>query len=139
MRDRPLAFDEQELSGSGAPSTTRRSEAPAVKSETTESTAIPHPAIAMPVWPVGTKQAAIPRDRASRSSSSETVILPIAQSEPTVSTIAAGSSRFAPVGTSRSGGHLAEIRQRDAVLRARAANSGSSSTDSCRPFSIASP
>ena len=37
------------------PSTTSRSAAPARKSETTASTAIPQPAIAIPVWPVGTK------------------------------------------------------------------------------------
>ena len=75
-----------------------------MKSETTASTAIPQPAIAIPVWPVGTKRDAIPRAAAARSSSSETVIFPIAQSEPTVSTFFVGCSRFAPVGTFRSAG-----------------------------------
>ena len=45
------------------PSTTSRSAAPAMKSETTASTAIPQPAIAIPVWPVGTKRDASPRAR----------------------------------------------------------------------------
>ena len=53
---------------------------------------------------------------ASRSSSSETVIFPIAQSEPTVSTIVAGSSRFSPVGHVQTGGRLAQVAQLDAVL-----------------------
>ena len=70
-----------------------------MKSETTASTAIPQPAIAIPVCPVGTNSLAIPRRRASRSSSSETVIFPIAQSDPTVRTVVASCVRFAPVGT----------------------------------------
>ena len=44
-----------------APSTTSHSAAPARKSETTASTAIPQPAIAIPVWPVGTKTDSRPR------------------------------------------------------------------------------
>ena len=44
-----------------APSTTSASAAPAMKSATTASTAMPQPAIAMPVWPVGTKTDATPR------------------------------------------------------------------------------
>ena len=47
-----------------------------MKSETTASTAIPHPAIAMPVWPVGTNSLWMPRRRASRSSSSDDGHLP---------------------------------------------------------------
>ena len=49
----------------------------------------------------GRTRDASPRARAARSSSSATVIFPIAQSEPTVSTIRASTSRFAPVGTLR--------------------------------------
>ena len=118
--ERALALDEQELAAPLAPSTTSRSAAPARKSETTASTAIPQPAMAMPVCPVGTNTAASPRARASRSSSSETVIFPIAQSEPTVSTIGAGTSRFSPVGTLRSGRRPAQVAQLDAVPRRRA-------------------
>ena len=81
-----------------------------MKSATTASTEIPHPAIAIPVWPVGTNSEARPRRFASRSSSSETVIFPIAQSEPTVSTIRAASSRFAPVGTFSPSGGLRRSR-----------------------------
>ena len=105
MGDRSLPLDEQQLAAAlvalddeplgGARRGSRT---------TTASTAIPQPAIAIPVWPVGTKRASSPRARAARSSSSETVIFPIAQSEPTVSTIRAGIVRFAPVGTSRSAG-----------------------------------
>ena len=62
------------------------------------------PAIAIPVCPVGTKIEARPRRRASRSSSSATVIFPIAQSDPTVSTTVPGTSRFAPVAVDRSAG-----------------------------------
>src|SRR5213593_2339429 len=81
-----------------------------MKSATTASTEIPHPAIAIPVCPVGTNTEAIPRRRASRSSSSETVIFPIAQSEPTVRTTFASSSRFRPVGTFRpAGGKRGEL------------------------------
>ena len=98
-----------------APSTTSCSAAPARKSETTASTAIPHPAIAIPVCPVGTNTDSRPRRRASRSSSTATVFFPIAQSDPTVSTIFASTSRFAPVGTFRPGGRLAEIAQLDPV------------------------
>ena len=99
------------------PSTTSRSVAPAMKSETTASTAIPHPAIAMPVCPVGTNCDASPRSRAARSSSSDTVIFPIAQSDPTVRTMRASSCRFSPVGTSRSGGRPAQVAELDAVSR----------------------
>ena len=48
------------------PSSTSCSAAPAMKSETTASTAIPQPAIAIPVWPVGTNSLAMPRRLASR-------------------------------------------------------------------------
>ena len=51
-----------------------------------------------------------PRRRASRSSSSETVIFPIAQSEPTVRTVVAPCVRFAPVGTLSPGGGLRRSR-----------------------------
>ena len=84
MRERALALDEEQLSPRAAPSTTSRSAAPAMKSATTASTAMPQPAIAMPVWPVGTNCDFRPRRCASRSSSIATVFFPIAQSEPTV-------------------------------------------------------
>ena len=94
-----------------------------MKSETTASTEIPQPAIAIPVWPVGTNTERSPRRCASRSSSSETVIFPIAQSEPTVRMIRAGTSRFAPVGTfSPSGGR----RRSRSSTPCRAASSTSS-------------
>ena len=86
-----------------------------MKSATTASTEIPQPAIAMPVCPVGTNSDATPRRFASRSSSIATVIFPIAQSEPTVSTILAGTSRFSPVGTFRSRRRLAQVAQLDVV------------------------
>src|SRR6059058_4821457 len=55
---------------------------------------MPQPAIAIPVCPVGTKTERSPRLRASRSSSQVAVIFPIAQSEPTVRTIVASTSRL---------------------------------------------
>ncbi len=55
MDDRALPLDpEQPRRRARAPSTTSRSAAPAMKSATTASTAMPQPAIAMPVCPVGT-------------------------------------------------------------------------------------
>ena len=60
-----------------------------MKSATTASTEMPQPAIAIPVCPVGTNSLFHPRRRASRSSSSDTVIFPIAQSEPTVRIVVA--------------------------------------------------
>ena len=121
------------------PSTTSRSAAPAMKSATTASTESPQPAIAIPVWPVGTNLEAIPRARASRSSSSETVIFPIAQSEPTVRTILPGTSRFAPLGTSRSSGGRRRSVSVAPDSRASGASSGSSRRNWCRPFSIPIP
>ena len=78
--ERALALDEQQLAPTAAALDESCSAAPARKSATTASTAIPQPAIAIPVCPVGTKTEAIPRACAARSSSSETVIFPIAQS-----------------------------------------------------------
>src|SRR3954454_18327492 len=121
------------------PSSTSRSAAPAMKSATTASTEIPQPAIAMPVWPVGTNSLLMPRRRASRSSSSETVIFPIAQSEPTVRTIRASSSRLAPVGTIRAGGGFGRSRSWTPCLDAMSTSSGSSVRNSCSPFSTSSP
>ena len=82
---------------------------------------------AMPVCRSGRTREAMPGRRASASSSSETVIFPIAQSEPTVRTIRAGASRFAPVGTLRSSGGRAQVPElRTAAPRASSTSSGSS-------------
>ena len=113
--------------------------APAMKSETTASTAIPQPAIAIPVCPVGTKTDSSPRRCASRSSSSETVIFPIAQSEPTVRTIRAGTSRFSPVGTFSPAGGLRRSRSSTPCSAASSTSSGSSVRNSCSPFSTSRP
>ena len=59
-----------------------------------------------------------PRRRASRSSSTATVFFPIAQSEPTVRTIVASTSRFAPVGTFRPSGGLRRSRSSTPCARA---------------------
>ena len=110
-----------------------------MKSETTASTEIPQPAIAIPVWPVGTNTDRSPRRSASRWSSSETVIFPIAQSEPTVRMIRAGTSRFAPVGTFRSSGGLRRSRSSTPCRAASSTSSASSTRYSCSPFSTSSP
>jgi len=60
---------------------------------------VPHPAIMIPVWPVGTNAASIPRSRAAATISSEAVIFPTEQSVPTVSTTSASTSPEAPVAT----------------------------------------
>jgi hypothetical protein len=110
-----------------------------MKSATTASTEMPQPAIAIPVWPVGTNSLRMPRRRASRSSSSETVIFPIAQSEPTVSTTVEPCVRFAPVGTFSPGGALRRSRSWTPCSWASADSSSSSETNSWRPFSMSSP
>jgi hypothetical protein len=110
-----------------------------MKSATTASTAIPQPAITMPVCPVGTKTERSPRRRASRSSSHETVIFPIAQSEPTVRTIVAATARFSPVAVeSPAGGRR---RSRNSTPRSSASDlsSGSSARKTWRPFSTSRP
>ncbi len=98
------------------PSSTSCSAAPAMKSATTASTEIPQPAIAIPVWPVGMNSLRTPRAFASRSSSSATVIFPIAQSDPTMRIDVAPCVRFSPVGTLRPERRLAEVAQLDAAL-----------------------
>ena len=115
MGERALALDEQQLAAAPVALDDQPLGRPARKSATTASTAIPQPAIAIPVWPVGTKTERRPRRRASRSSSSATVFLPIAQSEPTVSAIRAGMRRFSPVGTSRPSRRAPQVAQLDAV------------------------
>jgi hypothetical protein len=110
-----------------------------MKSATTASTEIPQPAIAIPVCPVGTNCEATPRRFASRSSSIATVIFPIAQSVPTVRTIRAGTSRFSPVGTFKSGGGLRRSRSSTLYFRASSTSSGSAVRNSCSPFSTSSP
>ena len=139
MDDRALALDPEQPPPRSAPSTTSCSAAPARKSDTTASTAIPHPAIAIPVWPVGTNTESSPRARAARSSSSDTVIFPIAQSEPTVRTVCASTSRFAPVGTLRPAGGRRRSRSSTPCSRASALSSGSSAMNSCSPFSTSRP
>ncbi len=103
----------------------------------TRSIAIPVPAIMIPVCPVATKPARTPRSSAARWSSSETVILPTAQSLPTVSTTRAGTRHAAPEKSGTSGGK--RTSQIAAPLRAAAAaNSGSSRNCSCKPLTISS-
>ena len=92
-----------------------------MKSATTASTAIPQPAIAIPVWPVGHELAAAPRGaglrgraRARRSSSRSR-----SRSRRSGSSSRRGSG-CAPVGTSSPAGGLAEVAQLDAVLARRA-------------------
>ena len=89
--------------------------------------------------PVGTNSLAIPRRFASASSSRATVIFPIAQSEPTVSTTFEPWVRFSPVGTLRPGGGLRRSRSSTPCRPASSASSGSSEMNSCRPFSTSSP
>ena len=100
---------------------------------------MPQPAIAMPVWPVGTKTLGRPRRRASRSSSRQTVILPSAQSVPTVATVVASTVRLAPLGTSSPAGGRRRSRSSAPVRTAASANSVSSEMKSWSPLSTSSP
>ena len=80
---------------------------------------MPQPAIEMPICPVGTKTARSPAARAAAASSSVTVILPIAQSVPTVCTMRAGTPRPAPLGVERPAGTRAEVAQLEPARRSR--------------------
>ena len=140
MEQRALALDEQHLAPAPTPSSTSCSAAPAMKSATTASTEIPQPGDRDPRLAGRDELAADPARRASRSSSSATVIFPIAQSEPTVRIDVAPWVRFSPVGHVEAGRRLAQVAQLDAVLRARGRELGVvRQTNSCRPFSTSSP
>ena len=67
-----------------SPCSTSHSQIPFEKSLITRSTAAPQPSIMIPVWPVATNVADSPDSTAARRSSRATLILPIAQSVPTV-------------------------------------------------------
>ena len=115
MGERALALDEQQLAAAAGPSTTSRSAAPARKSDTTASTAMPQPAIAMPVWPVGTKTDSSPRReprgraRARRSSCrSRSPSRPSGRSARELQVLAGGDVQV--------GRRLAQVAQLDAVL-----------------------
>ena len=75
MEERALALDAEQLAAAPRPSTTSRSAAPAMKSATTASTEMPHPAIAIRSGPWARTRARSPgaaprgRARARRSSS----------------------------------------------------------------------
>ena len=124
-----------------APSTTSCSAAPAMKSATTASTAIPQPAIAIPVWPVGTNTTASPRRARLAVELERDRHLPDrAVGADGEDDRRAGSCRFSPVGTFEAGGRLAQVAQLDAVLARRARPApGRRETNSCRPFSTSSP
>src|SRR6266571_4092803 len=68
------------------------SAAPAMKSATTASTAMPHPSMKIPVCPVATKLVRWPRWTSASCSCSCAVILPTLQSDPTASTTSASTS-----------------------------------------------
>ena len=67
------------------------------------------------------------------------VIFPIAQSEPTVSTIVPATSRFSPVGTFSPAGGLRRSRSSTPCSTASATSSGSFVRNSCSPFSRSRP
>src|SRR5689334_7873755 len=106
----------------------------------TWSTAMPQPEIAIPVWPVATNTLRSPRARAARSSSRVTVILPIAQSEPTDSTTRSDGSRlYGPSGVSRSPGPTRRSISCRPRCEAIATSSGSSASTLWRPASTSIP
>ena len=72
---------------------------------------MPQPAIATPVWPVGTKTDASPRSRAARSARASTTFLPITVSEPTLCTTCTGvGPACGPAARVRSGGDARRSR-----------------------------
>src|SRR5688572_12849815 len=126
-------------SASVAFSRTRRSAAPAMKSATTASTAMPRPSIRMPVCPVAANAVRIPRSRSASRICSCVVILPMLQSVPTVSTIVASMERTRPRETSRLAGGRRRSRMATPRDAASAASSGTSAMKVCRPLQISSP
>src|SRR6266576_2495367 len=84
------------MSLSLAPCRTSCSAAPAMKSATTASTAIPHPSMKMPVCPVATKLVRCPRLTSASRNCSCAVILPTLQSDPTARTTRASTSAARP-------------------------------------------
>ena len=100
---------------------------------------MPQPAIEMPIWPVGTKTARSPAALAAAVSSSVTVILPIAQSVPTVCTMRAGTPRPAPLGVERPAGTRRRSRNSSPRAAAAATSSGSRPSSSCSPASTCMP
>src|SRR5204862_293237 len=100
------------MSLSFAPSSTSCSAAPAMKSATTASTAVPHPSMKMPVCPVATKLVLWPRFTSASRSWSCAVILPTLQSLPTASTTSASTSAARPSAMGRFGGGLRASRIR---------------------------
>ena len=99
------------------PSTTSCSAAPARKSRPPRRPRCPSPRSRCPFAPWARTRPRCPVVALPRGSSA-TVILPIAQSEPTVRTMRAGTSRFSPVGTLRPGG--GRRRSRSSAPRAAA-------------------
>jgi hypothetical protein len=138
--DRALALDEQKVSPAlAALDDEPLGRPPAMKVAMTASTEIPQPAIAMPVWPVGTNLEAMPRARASRSSSSEDRHLPDRAVRADGEDDLAGHLEIRPLGTSRSSGGRRRSVSVAPDARASGASSGSSRRNWCRPFSIPIP
>ena len=112
---------------------------PATKSAGTASTAAPWSAMKIPVWPVATNAERTPRLESSAWISSAVVILPTLQSLPTVRTISASleAARRAAIERTAGGRRTSWIVQ--PLARARAASSGSSARNTCRPESTSQP
>jgi hypothetical protein len=120
-----------------SPSSTSCSEAPLAKSAMTRSIDVPQPAIAIPVCPVGTNSAAVPAAFAARVNSSAAVILPTAQSLPTVRTMRLVTSYAAPEKRGAAGG-MRRSQIRESCASASARISGSSLRNACSPLTISS-
>ena len=111
-----------------------------MKSATTASTEMPQPAIAIPVWPVGTNSLAIAARARGRVELERDGHLPDrAVGADREHDVARRASRFAPVGTLSPAGGLRRSRSSTPCRAASAASSGSSEMNSCRPFSTSSP
>ena len=93
--------------------------------------------MAMPVCPVGTNSAGVPACCAARVSSSAAVILPTAQSLPTVSTIRLVISYAAPEKSGAAGG-MRRSQIRESCFSASARISTSSLRNAWRPLTTSS-
>ncbi len=122
------------------PSTTSRSAAPARKSATTASIAIPQPAIAIPVCPVGTKtdfEAALPRGEVELDGDG---LLPDRAVGADGEDDLGRDLEVLAGGDAELGRRLPEVAQLDAVLpRERRSARGRRLMNSCSPLSRSRP
>ena len=140
MPERALALDEQQRRRARRPRAPAATAAPETKSAITWSTAIPQPAIAIPVCPVGTNADSQPaaRGRPRRAPASPTSCRSRSPSR-RCARRARPAARPAPLGVERPGGRGAQIAQLDARAPRPRRQLGVPPSSSCSPASTCIP